>query len=149
MEVQFTPFASSQTQQQTSQASNTTNNTTGATTDAAKTVQAKPDNVVTVAAETGGTRNERRRDTPGRVSQDQTDKAVQDLRLTNRRTQIGFDTELNRVFLEIIDTKTNEVVDEIPPEQLVRFVAEQLRTTAEPDSTDSNGNNGGVVDKSV
>ena len=45
--------------------------------------------------------------------------------MSGRRTQINFDAELNRVFLQIVDTRTEEVVETIPTEELVRQMQEQ------------------------
>ncbi len=143
MEVQFAPLASFQTQ--TGQPANPP---AGADSAAVKTVQSNPSNVVTATAKSEGSRNARRDDTSGRAAQEVASsarQAVDSLRLTNRRTQIGFNSELNRVFLEVINAKTDEVVERIPSEQLVRFVAEQLAT---PEPVEI-GPNGAVLDQSV
>lgn len=103
-----------------------------------KTVQKNAANVVTLSAESGATRNERRRDTlgrqpdeavnaPGRLPDEAVNapKAPEDLRATSRRTEFDFNEELNRVFLEVIDTRTEKVIETIPPEELVRQLREQ------------------------
>ena len=143
MEVQFAPLASFQTQ--TGQPAN---QPSGADSSSVKTVQSNPSNVVTATAKSEGSRSARRDDTSSRAAQEVTvsaRQAIDSLRLTNRRTQIGFNSELNRVFLEVINAKTDEVVERIPSERLVRFVAEQLET---PEPVEI-GPNGAVLDQSV
>jgi uncharacterized FlaG/YvyC family protein len=143
MEVQFLPNAPVQGQQtgQQTNASAAANDATG------RTVQTKPDNVVTVAGQTEGARNERRRDQSGRSEQNTegVGKTLEDLRLTSRRTKFEFNSDLNRVFLEVIDTKTDQVVDRIPPEELARLFQEQLKAP-KPQGA---GPNGAVIDESV
>ncbi len=41
----------------------------------------------------------------------------------NRRLDFKIDEETNRIMVKVIDTETNKVVKEIPPEQLVRLAA--------------------------
>ena len=41
-----------------------------------------------------------------------------------RRGRLAFDDELSRVFVEIVDRKSGEVVLRFPPEQIVRHMAE-------------------------
>ncbi len=143
MEVQFAPLASFQ-----AQTGQPANSSAGANTASVNTVQSNPSNVVTATANTEGSRNARRDDTSGRAAQESISsvrEVIDSLRLTSRRTQIGFNSELNRVFLEVINAKTDEVVERIPSESLVRFVAEKL-ATPEPVET---GPNGAVLDQSV
>jgi flagellar protein FlaG len=40
-----------------------------------------------------------------------------------RRLDFKIDEETNRIMIKVIDTKTNKVVKEIPPEQLIRLAA--------------------------
>lgn len=113
----------------------------------AKTIQSNPANVVTVTPEAAGTQAERRQDKLGKP-QDETvgaQQVIESLRLTSRRTQLEFNTELNTVFVQIIDTRTDEVVETIPPEELVR----QLKASVEPPSVGTETPGGGVIDRSI
>lgn len=42
------------------------------------------------------------------------------------RSRLTYDTELSRVFVEIVDPKSGEVVQRFPPEQLVRHMSELI-----------------------
>ena len=104
---------------------------------------------VPVAPETSDPSAERRQDKLGK-QQDETvtaQQAIESLRLTNRRAQLDFNTELSTVFLQIVDTRTEEVVETIPSEELVR----QLKNKAEPAASraleDRSG--GVVIDQSI
>lgn len=115
---------------------------------AVKTQQSNPDTVVKQTNQASGPQNETgrglaRQDPPELKSAQQ---ALESLRFTSRRTQVGFNNELNRVFLEVIDTRTNQVVEQIPSEEFVRFVHEQLEPPAKRASEESNG---AVVDEAV
>ena len=41
----------------------------------------------------------------------------------NRRLDFKIDEETNRIMVKVIDTETNKVIKEIPPEQLIRLAA--------------------------
>lgn len=147
MELQFAPKTTlpsgSQTTQQQSSTSNADSN------GAAKTIAGNPAGAVTVSPETSSTPTERRQDRLGK-QQDETvtaQQAIESLRLTNRRTQLAFNAELNTVFVQVIDTRTEEVVETIPSEELVR----QLRLKADPPSNPSFEKSGGgaVIDQSI
>lgn len=106
-------------------------------------------NAVPVPQETTSPSAERRQDKLGK-QQDETvtaQQAIESLRLSNRRTQLDFNTELNTVFLQIVDTRTEEVVDTIPSEELVRQLQSRLDPPSQAASDDSSG--GIVIDKSV
>ena len=125
-------------------------NVTGAGSEAsAKPLLANAAASVPVAPETTDPSVERRQDKLGK-QQDETvtaQQAIESLRLTNRRTQLDFNTELSTVFLQIVDTRTEEVVETIPSEELVR----QLKNKAEPAAAraleDRSG--GVVIDQSI
>ncbi|MGE4219473.1 MAG: flagellar protein FlaG [Alphaproteobacteria bacterium] len=122
-----------------------TNNTTGGE---VRTLQHNPASVVTSTANTGGSIGDRHRDTHGRHPDERVSaqKTLESLRLTSRRTQIDFNPELNRVFLQIVDTRTDEVVESIPPEELVR----QLKEQVEPRRLDlPSESSGTVIDEQV
>lgn len=55
------------------------------------------------------------------------DEAVERLReagdLFNRRLDFRVDEETNRIVVKVIDTRTDKVIKEIPPEQLVQLAA--------------------------
>ena len=112
------------------------------------TVLNTPDNVVSPSAESDGTRGDRGKDTLGQQPE-QVVTAQIDLnsaQSSNRRTQLGFNSELNRVFLEVVDTKTDEIVETIPAEELVRFFSGLVESNETSEVADQNG---GVVDQSV
>ena len=126
---------------------NVASSVAGTSTDT-NTVQSSPDNVVTPSAESDGARGDRRKDTLGQQPEDVT-SALSELgseRLTNRRTQLGFNSQLNRVFLEVVDTKTDEILETIPPEELVRFFSD-LKERGE--SVELPEQSGAVLDQSV
>lgn len=127
VDIQFGSQGSPQLQIQSPQPVNTSAAAAG---NDVKTIQRNASNVVTLSAESGSARNERRRDTLGRQPDEtvSTTQTLEDLRATSRRTQFEFNEELNRVFLEVVDTRTDKVIDTIPPEELVR----QLREMAAP-----------------
>ena len=115
---------------------------------AGTTIQTNPSTVVTVTQETAEQRNERRDDKLGKQPDESVtaQQAIESLRLSNRRTQLDFNTELNTVFLQVVDTRTDEVVDTIPPEELVR----QLKESIEPSGRFQPDDAGGAVfDQSV
>lgn len=87
--------------------------------------------VVPVDSSAGG-QNDRRQDLLGREqppssegSESSSDSPA-DLQLTSRRTTLNFDSEQNRIFLEVIDTTTDEVIEQIPSEKFVEFVDKVL-----------------------
>lgn len=94
------------------------------------TIQSNPEQVVTSPEQGAAPENDRRRDTLGRQAEDiqrnnrETDN--DEFRVTSRRTTLSFDTEQNRVFLEVIDSNTDEVVERIPSENLVAFISRAL-----------------------
>lgn len=108
-----------------------------------RTLQQNPGSVVTSTTNTGNTGPDRHHDTHGRHVDERVSaqKTLESLRLTSRRTQIEFNPELNRVFLQVVDTRTDEVVDSIPPEELVRQLKEQI----EPRRVDQPAGPSGVV----
>ena len=115
---------------------------------AGSTIQSNPSTVVTVTQETAEQRNERRDDKLGKLQDESVtaQQAIESLRLTNRRTQLDFNTELNTIFLQVVDTRTDEVVETIPPEELVR----QLKKSIEPSGRFQPEDSGGaVIDQSV
>lgn len=146
MELQFAPKTTlSSGPQGTAQPASATGAENSA---AAPTIQSDPSQVVTVAAEAAATANERRQDKLGKQPDETVtaQQVIESLHLTNRRTQLDFNDELNVVFLQIVDTRTDEVVETIPPEELVR----QLKASVDPPTHVDFANSGGaVLDESV
>ena len=146
MEIQATVKAPVQTGPQSSQqAGNSAAADSGAS---VKTVQANPANVVTITPEAKNAPTERRQDILGKPQEETVgaQQIIESLRLTNRRTQLDFDADLNTVFVQIVDTRTDEVVETIPPEELVR----QLKASVEPATPPSaEAAGGGVIDRSI
>lgn len=91
------------------------------------TLGANPENAVTPVGAGDGAGGDRRQDTLG---QDQSgarnSPAPDDLQLTSRRTTLNFDSEQNRIFLEVVDSNTEEVIERIPSDQLVELVQQVL-----------------------
>ena len=67
------------------------------------------------------------------------------LRFSSRKT-VGFNNELNKVFIEVVDTRTDTVVEQIPSEKFVKFVSEQLQPSVQ---RPQDGPNGAVIDKAI
>jgi aryl-alcohol dehydrogenase-like predicted oxidoreductase len=114
-------------------------------------VQTNPANVVTLAPEVKGAPVERREEKLGREFEEpvSAQQAIESLRLTSRRTQVDFDIELNTIFLQIIDTRTEEVVDTIPPEELVRELRAKLKPSDQTPLDETVGAFGKLVDDGV
>lgn len=115
---------------------------------AVKTLQSNPDAVVSQSSQSNGPENDNgkgltRQDLPELKSAQQ---ALDSLKFSSRRTQVGFNNELNKVFLEVVDTRTDQVIEQIPSEEFVRFVSEQLEPPAQRTDNDSNG---AVIDEAV
>lgn len=144
MDVQFVPKPALSSGSGATQQTNSTPNT-----GAESSAKALINNAVPVPQETTSPSTERRQDKLGK-QQDETvtaQQAIESLRLTNRRTQLDFNAELNTVFLQIVDTRTEEVVDTIPPEELVRQLQGRFDPPVQAAFEDSSG--GIVIDRSV
>jgi uncharacterized FlaG/YvyC family protein len=48
--------------------------------------------------------------------------------------------------LEVVDTRTNQVIEQIPSEKFVEFVSEQLEPRAQGTQNESNG---AVIDEAI
>lgn len=87
--------------------------------------------VVPVDSIAGG-QNDRRQDLLGREqppageSSERSSDTPDELQATSRRTTLNFDSEQNRIFLEVVDTTTDEVIEQIPSEKFVEFVDRAL-----------------------
>lgn len=95
---------------------------------AVPTLQATPENVVTAAVAPSET-NVRDDDALRRQAGGGREGGVaslQDLQLNGLRTRVGFDAENETVFLEILQPRTDEVIQRIPSEGLVQFLNEQF-----------------------
>ncbi|PPR64999.1 MAG: hypothetical protein CFH10_00066 [Alphaproteobacteria bacterium MarineAlpha4_Bin2] len=115
---------------------------------AVKTLQSNPDAVVGQSSGSSGPGNDNgkglaRQELPELKSAQQ---ALDSLKFSSRRTQVGFNNELNKVFLEVVDTRTDQVVEQIPSEEFVRFVSEQLEPPKQRTDDDPNG---AVIDEAV
>ena len=113
-----------------------------------KPILANAAQAVTVGAEVESQSVDRRQDRIGRQDGEvrSAQQALDSLRLTSRRTQLDFDRELDIVVLQVVDTRTDEVVETIPAEELVR----QLRELIDPAPPRFEDNSGGlVIDRSI
>ena len=65
---------------------------------------------------------------------------------SNSRSRLAYDSELSRVFVEIVDPESGEVVHRFPPEQIVRHIA---ALTDPPSPTNPKESTGLVFDEVV
>lgn len=104
-----------------------------------------PENTVTPVADGESLQNDRQQDQLGRDNTDtlgsarQTGRDADDLSITGRRTTLNFDSEQNRIFLQVIDADTEEVIEQIPSDQFVKMVRQALGTerNSEPSEDDT------------
>ena len=95
------------------------------------TIDTNPENTVTPVANGEALQSDRRQDqfgrddTQSRAGQ-QAAGAPADLSILGFRTTLNFDSEQNRIFLQIVNTETDEVIEQIPSDQLVEFVRNAL-----------------------
>jgi uncharacterized FlaG/YvyC family protein len=152
MDVNFTSLPSLQTQ---TGAQSGSNSITGGNS-AVKTILSNPESVVSQSGESAGPKNDSDRSLErdsdrGLARQKQPElksaqQALDSLKFSSRRTQVGFNNELNKVFLEVVDTRTDQVIEQIPSEKFVKFVSEQLEP---PVARSQNEPNGAVIDEAI
>ena len=58
---------------------------------------------------------------------------------SNSRSRLAYDSELSRVFVEIVDPKSGEVVHRFPPEQIVRHIAALIDPPSPTEAKESTG----------
>jgi len=146
MEVQFVPKTSLPSNGQST--THVVPATSGDGAAASKPILAQPGQAVSATARIATNDSERQQDRvanqgDGSVSPQ---KVLDSLRLTNRRTQLDFDRELDTVVLQVVDTRTNEVIETIPSEELIRQI-KRLAGPQVPQPTDQGG--GPVIDQSI
>ncbi|MEE2934037.1 MAG: flagellar protein FlaG [Pseudomonadota bacterium] len=73
-------------------------------------------------------------------------ETLNDMQPKGRRVDINFNSELNKLLLQVVDTRTDEVVETIPPETLVRHLKDQV---APPETLEETLNASSAVDKEV
>ena len=107
------------------------------------TLDTNPENTVTPIDSSGASQNDRQQDLLG---QDETaagsgnESSVRlpdDIQASSRRTTLNFDSEQNRIFLEVVDAETDEVIEQIPSDQLVKLVQQVLGTDSSRESSGS------------
>lgn len=115
---------------------------------AAKPLLADSAKAVTVSANIDTPESERRQDRIGQQGDETVSpqKVLDSLRLTNRRTQLDFDRELDTVVLQVVDTRTEEVLETIPSEELIRQLRELVGPLVQPTQDNSGGP---VIDRSI
>ncbi len=108
---------------------------------AAQTVNVSPE-VSTPSAERGQDRIGKQQDEHVTAQQ-----ALDRLRLSNLRTQLNFNRETDTIVLQLVDSRTKEVIETIPPSELLH----QLKQVVGPQtqSASDSGNGGAVIDKSI
>ena len=116
---------------------------------ASKPILAQPAQAVSATARIETSDSERQQDRianqgDGPVSPQ---KLLDSLRPTNRRAQLDFDRELDTVVLQVVDTRTDEVIQTIPSEELIR----QLRRFAglSQPSGAAHGGGAAIFDQSI
>jgi uncharacterized FlaG/YvyC family protein len=110
------------------------------------TLELNPEYVVTSAAATGRPENELRRDNTNQRKENtpppgNNKRAPEELQQSSRRTTLNFDSEQNRIFLEVIDRVTEEVIERLPSETLVALIKEAVRPL-EANSLENTGGTG-------
>jgi len=123
MEVNLTTQVPLPQNQQNQQGPNATN-ASGAT----QTVQNVPDQVVTAAtnAEDANVRDDDALRRQERGARDTGVSSLDDLQIQGLKTRVGFDTDNDLVYLEILTPRTEDVIQRIPSESLVEFLSEQF-----------------------
>ncbi len=126
-------------QQQPTSQQTTVTNQVGAT----QTIQAVPDQVVTATADptAANAREEDAMRRQERGSREPSVATIQDLEIKGLTTRIDYDVERERVFLEILTPQTEEVLQRIPSENLLDFLAAQTASLT--------GSSSEVLDRSV
>jgi len=109
----------------------TNTQTAGANPARSATLETNPENVVTPTTQNDAAENDLRRDRAeqnesGAVAAEPQPAVAADEPATSRRTTLNFDSEQNRIFLEIVDTATDEVVERIPSDEFVALVDEAV-----------------------
>lgn len=129
MEVNPAPQVALQQQQTAQQQTPNATNAPGV----AQTVQSVPDQVVTAA--TNAEETNVREDDAQRNRQDNSREpniaSLEDLKLAGLKTRVGFDTEHDLVYLEILTPKTEDVIQRIPSEHLVEYLADEFQEALE------------------
>jgi len=110
-------------QQQPTSQQTTVTNQVGAT----QTIQSVPDQVVTATADptAANAREEDAMRRQERGSREPSVATIQDLEIKGLTTRIDYDVERERVFLEILAPQTEEILQRIPSENLLDFLAAQ------------------------
>ncbi len=101
------------------------------------TLQKTPDNVVTATtnAESANVRDDDAMRKQERGDRDLQIATLENLKMTGLKTRIGYDSEDDRVYLEILIPNTNEVLQRVPSESLLDYLATQVAKFAGIDST--------------
>jgi uncharacterized FlaG/YvyC family protein len=73
-------------------------------------------------------------------------QALDSLRLSNLRTQLNYNRDTDTIVLQLVDSRTKEVIETIPPAELLR----ELKQVVGPHPQAATDNSGGaVVDRSI
>jgi uncharacterized FlaG/YvyC family protein len=146
MDVQFVPKTTLPSGPQAAPQPLPANNADNAAT---KPILAESARAVTVSANVETPESERRQDRIGKQGDETVSpqKVLDSLRLTNVRTQLDFNRELDTVVLQVVDTRTEEVLETIPSEELVRQLKQIVGPRTSSGAEDSGG--GLVIDRSI
>ena len=111
-------------------------------------LQGDASTTVNLAAETGDAGGQQQHNQLGAQFEQavSAQETLNDLQPTGRRVDINFNSELNKLLLQVVDTRTDEVVETIPPETLVRHLKDQV---APPETREEALNASSTVDKEV
>ena len=147
MDVQFVPKTTLPSSGQPS-AQPVAGNQTAAKS-ASKPVAPEQAQAVTASANVDSHKAERRQDRIAEQGEERVSphEVLDSLRLSSHHTQLEFDRELDTVVVQVVDTRTEEIIETIPSEELLRHVRQLAGTDTPPSSEDTGG--GAVFDKSV
>ncbi|WP_259783134.1 hypothetical protein [Aestuariispira ectoiniformans] len=124
IEVNLPPQTTPQQQQPQQQSLNAT-----AQAGATATEQTSPDNVVTATTDLANP-NTREEDASRRESRGDRQSplaTLENLKINGLNTRLEYDNDHEVVFLEILQPRTEEVVQKIPSEKLVEYLSEQAK----------------------
>jgi uncharacterized FlaG/YvyC family protein len=152
MDVNFSSLPSLQTQTGAQSGSNSIPGGNSAV----KTLQSNPDSVVSQSGQSAGPKTDSDRSLARESDRDikvekppelkSAQQALDSLKSSNRSTQVVFNNETNRVSLKVVDTRTDQVIEQIPSEAFVKLIGEQLEP---PVKRTPNEPNGAVIDEAI
>ena len=104
---------------------------------------------VTVTPEVSTPSTDRGQDRIGKQEEETVtaQQALDRLRLSNLRTQLNYNRDTDTIVLQLVDSRTKEVIETIPPAELLRELKQVIGPQSQ--STFDNGSGGAVIDRSI